>query len=63
MYCPSAVELPEASVDVLSCGLLTPSPRKRVLNSFCPERDGEEFCPGSTSADPTGRGSVTWAWE
>ena len=72
MCCPTTVELPEASVDAFFCGLLTPSPKKKVLNSACPELDGKEFCPGSISADPEGRESVTggdvhsslpWGWE
>ena len=59
MYLPPTVELPEASVVEFAGGLLTPSPKERVLNSTCLERDGEEFCPGSMTADPTGRGRVT----
>ena len=57
MYCPTVVELYTLlrAVDTKS--------KEEVLNSACPERDGEEFCRGSTSADPRGRGSVTWAWE
>ena len=59
MYCPTTVKLPEASVVELAGGLSTPSPKQTVLNSTCPERECEEFCPGSITADPTGRGKVT----